>query len=118
MAYLGMTDQAKENIVARATSFDENSRFPAFWGPNYDWVPDQDHGGVLMKAFQSMLLQTDQYSDKIYLLPAWPKEWNIDFKLHAPKNTVITGKVVKGELQLLEVNPVSRKNDIVICKPY
>lgn len=117
MAYLGLTDQAKENIVARATTFDKNSRFPAFWGPNYDWVPDQDHGGVLMKAFQSMLLQTDLYSDKIYLLPAWPKEWDIDFKLHAPKNTVITGKVVNGEIQSLDVNPVSRKNDIVICTP-
>ncbi|MDD4591291.1 MAG: DUF5703 domain-containing protein [Parabacteroides sp.] len=118
MAYLGLTDQVKDNIIARATTFDKNSRFPAFWGPNYDWVPDQDHGGVLMKAFQSMLLQTDLSSDKIYLLPAWPKEWDIDFKLHAPKNTVITGKVVKGELQSLDVNPVSRKNDIVICTPY
>lgn len=118
MAYLGLTDQAKDNIVARATTFDKDSRFPAFWGPNYDWVPDQDHGGVLMKAFQSMLLQTDLYSDKIYLLPAWPKEWDIDFKLHAPQNTIIMGKVVKGEIKSLDVNPVSRKNDIVICTPY
>src|SRR4030042_2251793 len=23
---------------------------PAFWGPNYDWVPDQDHGGGLLKT--------------------------------------------------------------------
>ena len=54
---------------------------------------------------------------KIYLLPAWPREWDIDFKLHAPKNTVITGKVVNGEIQSLDVTPVSRKNDMVIYTP-
>jgi len=62
MAYLGLTEQARNNLVARSKNFDKNSRFPAFWGPNYDWTPDQDHGGVLMKAFQSILLQADPYS--------------------------------------------------------
>jgi hypothetical protein len=34
-----------------------------------------------------MLMQTD--NGKIRLLPAWPKHWNADFKLHAPKRTVV-----------------------------
>jgi hypothetical protein len=29
-----------------------------------------------------MLMQT--VGRKILLLPAWPKNWNADFKLHAP----------------------------------
>jgi len=70
MAYLGLAEQAKQNVVARASRSDKNSRFPAFWGPNYDWVPDQDHGGVLLKAVQAMLLQSD--GKKIFLLPARP----------------------------------------------
>ncbi len=94
--------------------YGKNSRFPAFWGPNYDWTPDQDHGGILMKTFQSMLLQADPYSKKIYLLPAWPKDWDIDFKLHAPYNTIIEGKVKNGKIETLQVTPASREKDIII----
>lgn len=114
MSYLGLTDQAKKNLVARSKEYDKNSRFPAFWGPNYDWTPDQDHGGVQMKTFQSMLMQVDPYSKKIFLLPAWPKEWNAEFKLHAPYNTTIEGRVQNGEIKDLKVSPSSRKDDIII----
>ncbi|TKG97327.1 hypothetical protein EYV94_02535 [Puteibacter caeruleilacunae] len=113
MAYMGLTEEAKANLVKRASTFDKKMRFPAFWGPNYDWTPDQDHGGVMMKAFQSMLLQADPYSKKIYLTPAWPKDWNASFKLQAPYKTTLEGKVVNGELQELKVFPEERRNDIV-----
>jgi hypothetical protein len=115
MAYTGLTDQAKEYLVGRAKNNDRQSRFPAFWGPNYDWVPDQDHGGILMKAFQSMLIQADPYSKKIYLLPAWPKNWNVNFRLHAPYNTVTEGSVKAGKLKLLKVSPESRAQDVINC---
>ncbi len=59
-----------------------------------------------------MLLQYDE--DKIYLLTAWPKNSNANFKLHAPKNTVIEGNVVNGVLQKLKVTPESRKKDVEI----
>jgi hypothetical protein len=58
MALLGLTDQARRGLVERAGQWDKRHRFPAFWGPNYDWTPDQDHGGVLMKTLQLMLLQS------------------------------------------------------------
>jgi len=114
MAYLGLAGQAKKNLVSRAKNHDENFLFPAFWGPNYDWTPDQDHGGVLMKTFQSMLLQADPYSHKIYLLPAWPEGWNAEFKLHAPHKTIIRGKIINGTIKSLNVTPASRKKDIII----
>ena len=112
MAYLGLTDQAKNNLVGRARKKDKNSRFNAFWGPNYDWVPDQDHGGVLMKALQSMLLQAD--GRKIYLLPAWPTDWDADFKLHAPFRTIVQGKVRKGQIEKLHISPENRREDLNI----
>lgn len=118
MAYLGLTEQAKSFVVSRAKNYDKNSRFPAFWGPNYDWVPDQDHGGILMKAAQSMLMQVDPYSDNIYLMPAWPADWDADFKLHAPNQTVIEATVKDGKLTKLKVSPRSRKKDIIISAPY
>ena len=114
MAYLGLTEQAKKGLVIRAKNYDKTKRFPAFWGPNYDWTPDQDHGGTLMKTFQSMLLQTDPYSKKIYLTPAWPKDWDVDFKLHAPYNTIIEVSVIKGKLESLKVTPESRLQDVII----
>jgi len=112
MAYLGLTDEARQYVVGRAKNHDEGSRFPAFWGPNYDWIPDQDHGGVLVKAFQSMLVQTD--ARKIYLLPAWPKGWDCEFKVHAPYQTTLEGRVVAGKVIDLKVTPASRRADLVI----
>jgi hypothetical protein len=96
--YLGLADDAKKMIVESFSTHDKNFRFPAFWGPNYDWTPDQCHGNVAMIALQRMLMQYED--ENITLLPAWPKEWNVRFKLHAPGNTTVevnyeNGKVVK-----------------------
>ena len=112
MAYLGLADDARHNLVGRARNSHPGSRFPAFWGPNYDWVPDQDHGGVLMRALQVMLLQTEGRT--IHLLPAWPADWNVKFRLHAPHQTVIEGEVRDGALHGLKVTPPSRAADVVV----
>ncbi len=112
MAYLGLAEDARKYVVGRARSHDRNERFPAFWGPNYDWTPDQDHGGVLMKTFQAMLLQTD--GPQIFLLPAWPKDWDVEFKLHAPQQTVVEGVYRDGKLELLRVTPASRRPDVTV----
>jgi hypothetical protein len=114
MAYLGLTDDVRKAIVSRARSHDAGERFPAFWGPNYDWTPDQDHGGVLMKTLQAMLLQTD--GRKIFLLPAWPKQWDVEFKLHAPQQTIVEGVYRDGKIQSLRVTPESRRADVEIVK--
>jgi hypothetical protein len=116
MAYLGLADDARQNVVGRARNHHPGSRFPAFWGPNYDWIPDQDHGGVLMKALQAMLLQPDPYSDKIYLLPAWPKDWNVKFKLHAPRRTTVESEYRDGQIRELKVTPAARRKDVVIAE--
>ena len=114
MAYLGLTDDARKSIVGRARNHDTGERFPAFWGPNYDWTPDQDHGGVLMKTFQAMLMQTD--GQRIFLLPAWPKAWNVEFKLHAPRQTVLQGVYRDGKVRSLRVTPESRGADVELPK--
>ncbi len=113
MTYLGLAEDARQAVVSRARSHDPGERFFAFWGPNYDWTPDQDHGGVLMKAFQSMLLQTD--GRRIFLFPAWPKEWDVEFKLHAPEQTTLEGIYRNGKIVSLEVKPKSRRQDVSIA---
>ncbi|MFZ1290357.1 MAG: DUF5703 domain-containing protein [Melioribacteraceae bacterium] len=110
-SYLGLVETTKKYLFERAKNKNVDSRFPAFWGPNYDWTPDQTHGGVLMKTLQSMILQAND--DKIYLLPTWPKEWNVKFKLNAPNQTVIEGNYTNSKLEIIKIIPDYRKSDIV-----
>jgi len=63
-------------------------------------------------TFQAMLLQTD--GRKILLLPAWPKDWDVDFKLYAPYRTVVEGQVRSGKITRLKVTPESRRSDIIV----
>jgi len=67
---------------------------------------------VMMIALQRMLLQCE--GDEILVLPAWPKGWDVDFKLHAPKQTVVEGSVKNGELRQLIVTPADRRSDVVV----
>jgi len=110
-ALLGLADEARKYVVQNARSKHDGSRFPAFWGPNFDWIPDQDHGSVILVALQRMLMQCDE--NAIRLLPAWPKGWDVEFKLHAPGNTTVEGKVKDGRLTDLEVTPRERQEDVI-----
>lgn len=109
-ANLGLADEAAALTIQKLK--DSGRRFPAFWGPGFDWVPDHNWGGSGAIGLQDMLLQT--VGDSILLFPAWPEEWDVHFKLHAPKNTVIEVKYEHGEIKLMEVSPASRKEDLII----
>lgn len=109
-ARLGLTEEAKEITLKKMT--DAPRRYPTFWGPGHDWVPDHNWGGSGMIGVQEMLMQT--VGEKIYLLPAWPKEWNVDFKLHAPDNTVVECSYKNGKIIKLDVLPTERKDNVVI----
>ena len=80
-----------------------------------DWVPDQDHGGNLLMAMQTMLVQAD--AGRIRVLPAWPKDWDVEFKLAAPHNTIVEGAVRGGKLLRLTVLPKRRENGVVVREP-
>jgi alpha-L-fucosidase 2 len=114
-ACLGLRDEAAKLVAARATNINKDARFPAMWGPNFDWIPDQDHGNNILTSLQFMLIQP--VGDKIYLMPAWPKNWNVSFKLHAPKQTTIEGEYRNGKLIKLIVIPKSRLKDVVNMVP-
>lgn len=112
-ALLGLADQARANVVTNFVwAVDRTQRFPAFWRPGWDWVPDLDNGGAASIALQEMLMQC--VGEKIYLLPAWPKDWNADFKLRAPGNTTIQAKVQEGKVIELLVTPESRRRDVIL----
>ncbi len=109
-ACLGLTQEAKRLSLAKLAN--GPYRFPAFWGPGYDWTPDHNWGGSGMIGLQEMLLQTN--GEQILLFPAWPKEWNVHFKLHAPGETTVEATLKDGKVTNLKVLPESRKKDIII----
>ncbi len=109
-ARLGLTDEAwKLNELKMQNS---GRRFPAFWGPGFDWVPDHNWGGSGMIGMQEMLLQTDD--KRILLFPAWPKDKDVHFKLHAPYNTTVEAELKDGKVVSLKVLPEERKKDVEI----
>ena len=112
-ALLGLADQAARLTAARFSTKDPGSRFPAFWGPNFDWTPDQCHGGNAMLGLQAMVEQP--WGGKIHLLPAWPKGWDVEFKLRAPRNTTVEGIFRNGRWEKLVVTPEARAADVVKC---
>jgi hypothetical protein len=65
-----------------------------------------------MIGLQEMLIQTKD--DTVYLFPAWPKAWDVHFKLHAPKNTIIEARLRNGVAEILNVTPEARRRDVVI----
>ncbi|PRY55601.1 hypothetical protein B0I27_101575 [Arcticibacter pallidicorallinus] len=109
-ARLGLKDEAQRLTTLKLK--DSGRRFPAFWGPGFDWTPDHNWGGSGMIGLQEMLMQTD--GRKIYLLPAWPSDWNASFKLHAPYKTTIEAIVTDGKITSLKVSPESRKKDVEV----
>lgn len=108
-ACLGRINDAQSAVRKMAQPI-YSHRYLGMWTSS-GWYPHQDHGSNIMNALQRMLLQYDK--GKIQLLPAWPENWDVEFKLHAPQNTVIEGEVKDGKLQNLEVHPESRREDIM-----
>lgn len=111
-ATVGLAEEAKRIVLGKVGNSHPRFRFPVMWGPNYDWLPDQCHGSNIMLTLQAMLMQTD--GDSIYLLPAWPREWNVSFKLHAPRRTVVEGTYRDGVMEQLKVSPPERQEDVVL----
>jgi hypothetical protein len=110
-AALGLADEAARILKIKSANSNPAYRWPATWGPNFDWLPDQDHGGNLLITTQLMLLQSD--GDAIRLLPAWPKDWDVRFRLHAARRTVVECAYRRGKIERLRVEPASRRKNVV-----
>lgn len=76
MAALASPEKAKERAIYKmANTAAPQARFPAFFGPGHDWLPDFNWGGAGMTGVQEMLLAPEPgVTGKLHLFPAWPKE--------------------------------------------
>jgi hypothetical protein len=115
-ARFGDSGLAKLNVSKQLdNSQNTNVRFPTFWMTG-DWGPDHNCAGRGMSGLQEMLMQTA--GKEIRLMPAWPKEWDVIFKLHAPYNTSVEAVVKGGKVVSLSVLPACRTKDIVIMNSF
>lgn len=112
-AMLGQTDDAVRLVQEKLNNGPH--RFPAFWGPGFDWTPDLNWGGSGAIGLQEMLMQCD--GERIVLFPAWPKEWDVKFKLHAPNETTVECELRGGKVAALKVLPETRAKDVKILLP-
>ncbi len=109
-ACLGLTDEAQRLVTLKLA--DGPHRFPAFWGPGFDWTPDHNWGGSGMIALQEMLLQ--EVGDSLYLFPAWPQECDVRFRLHASRGTIVEAELRQGQVVNVHITPASRQKDVIL----
>jgi len=123
LARLGLTNEAKHYLSqklsdAKGDPLSDNPtapRFPAFWGPGYGCMPSIEWGAVGMIGVQEMLLQTlGDGGNELRLLPAWPEDWDVAFKLHAPGNTTVECRFEDGVVVETTVLPPQRLADHVV----
>lgn len=110
-ARMGMTDEAYEYNIKKLKS--SKRRYPTFWGPGHDWVPDHNWGGSGMLGLQEMLMQT--VGNKIHVFPAWPKDKDVQFRMFAPDKTIVEVSYINGKIEYLKVTPETREKDVVLC---
>ncbi len=111
-AYAGNAKEAQEGLIHRFHHASPQCRFPLYGSEGPDSCPDFDHFGSGSTALQRMLVQ--EANGKIILLPAWPANWDTNFKLHLANQTTISGMVKNGELINWSIQPESRKKDVVV----
>ena len=99
-AMLGMASTAQQLVTQGFSNKDAGSRFPGFYGPSSDGIPEQDQGTVAMIALQRMLMQVD--GDSVQLFPAWPSDWDVEFRQFGPHGTILMGKYANGAVKWID----------------
>lgn len=102
-AMLGQTDEAKRLIIEKLSDKNANAKFPAFFGPGHDWIPDFNWGGSGMVALQRMLLNSGRDFTNLY--SAWSADWDVSFRLFGYGGTVVESTFVNGKVERLLTVP-------------
>lgn len=101
-AILNQTDIAKQILEYNCSYRHKNARFPAFWGPAYDSLPDTDHAANIQTQLQYMVMRRE--GDTIHLLPAFPREWKCCFRLWVDRETFVSCTYEDGQIKTCECN--------------
>ena len=89
-ALLGMDRLCGEILSYNCSLYNPGYRFPAMWGPVYDAVPDVDHGANIVNLLHHMVYRKTEKG--VTILPAFPGEWEVEYRLYLDRNTILEGK--------------------------
>lgn len=112
-ALLGLSDEAEKELLHNCRNKNPKCIFPAFWGPNYDWLPDQDNGANIIMTLTNMLVQSDER--EIRLLPAWNAERDASFRLPVGENNFVELVFENGKIKSCEFANVPKRS---VTKKY
>ena len=62
-------------------------------------APDCNRGGAAMIGLQEMLLQ-EAPDGQLLLFQAWPREWNVKFRLHATGGRIVNAEIKDGKIKV------------------
>lgn len=77
------------------------------------FLPDGDKDGVITHCQiegEKLWVEAVRRGEKIRILPAWPKDRDVSFKLHAPMQTTVECVVHGVIVKLVVTSPARRKN--------
>jgi hypothetical protein len=110
----------QSDILFLASSLPEfpTSLFPHLMNraaPAYnDYAPVSELYAGLNSALNWMLLQpADDSAGTMVLLPTWPCEWDVSFKLWGPLNTTVEVVYAAGVVKSAVVTPAAREKNVV-----
>lgn len=106
----GMVEEASEFLKKKLGNGEH--RFPAFWGPGHDWIPDFNWGGSGALQLQEMLLQ--EYKGNIYILPCWDKEVPVHFRLYCTGKGIVECYYDGISIQKLITEPKDLMSRIIV----
>ena len=114
-AMVGETEDAWKMTISKLVVKEPNRnsnvyRFPAFWGPGFDWMPDHNWGGSAMIGLHAMLFQEDEQGN-IILLPSWPQNQDVHFRLWASNQRQIEVIYRKGKIVKYTINGIAIKQN-------
>ena len=111
-ACAGNAGEARDGLIRRARVTSGVCRFPLYGPHMADGTPNFPHLGSAATALQRMLVQ--ESGNKVVLLPAWPENWDVEFKLHLSGGAVVTGTVKDGRLLDWTIRPEVRRKDVKV----
>lgn len=118
-ALLGLRNATAQRFVERATSLKPlpGYRFQFFSGEEgMGGEPAAEVFSNLQAGLQLALLQSaEDPQGTIVLLPGWPCDWDVAFRLRAPRNTTVDALWAGGRLVRLDVFPPDRAADVVVA---
>ena len=114
LASLGLADASGKAAVAKLSDAAARARFPLSHGAP-ESGPDLASVAAGVAGLHAMLVASEpDPKGRIFLLPAWPRGWDVTFRVRAAGGTVVDGVVEGGRLTRLVTTPAERRDDIVL----